>query len=75
MKRRHISNAVGPAADGGACCTGCGSAPASSQGTSAQSAQSAQTEVEYTLELEPEASLKKGGRTCSCIPRSPPSPT
>lgn len=60
MKRRHISTLLALLMTAMLCCTGCGGSPAVSQGTSAQPAQSAQTEVEYTLTLEPEASLKVG---------------
>lgn len=42
------------------CCAGCGSSPAVSSGSAAESVQTAQTPVEYTLTLETEASLKVG---------------
>lgn len=60
MKRRHIATLLALLLAALLCCSGCGSSHAVSQGSSAQSAQSAQTAVEYTLELEPEASLKVG---------------
>ena len=42
------------------CCAGCGSSPAVSSGSAAESVQTAQTPAEYTLTLETEVSLKVG---------------
>lgn len=42
------------------CCAGCGSSPAVSSGSAAESVQTAQTPAEYTLTLESEVSLKVG---------------